>query len=171
MKSHLFLIIATLVGCSQSKDTNTLNNKPTDQLNVTTSIAPDMSESDKACSTAFESTIENLNAGQSFKPLFDFYKNNANCMDGAYSQGIEGAISKALDQNWDNLKELDGLFSQDSKFKVFLYENIGCYVSATESHLEAVSKKAKESCPSELKKLCSEILAASEKALGYAKAQ
>ena len=123
------------------------------------------------CSKAFEETIGNLNSGKSFKPLFAFYKNHSNCMDAGYSEGIEGAISEQLDVKWSKLNELDELFVGDPGFKLFIFQNIGCYVSGTEKNLEAVIQKTKMSCPKNLNLLCSEIKIAAEKAITYSQAQ
>jgi hypothetical protein len=170
MKITIFLITLALTGCS-----NNLSNAPKnldDDGDLSTQSVKTKKETlNVECRISFEKTIEKLNKNNSFKPLFDFYNSNQHCMDGAYSQGIEGAISKSLDEKWGVISELKSFFEKSPTFESFFFENIGCYVSATETHLEAVVEKSLNSCPGDLNSLCSKILNASKKAIEYSNSQ
>lgn len=172
MRITFILSMIFIANCSWFSKTSV--NESTKQDTIVASMNTKSISQDTAfdiCEKAFQEKIGSLNSSASFKPLFEFYKHHSNCLDGAYSQGIEGAISESLDNKWSNLAELNELFSSDSEFKSFFFKSIGCYVSATEKQLEAVIKKSKTSCPTNLKPLCAEIKTASEKALAYSRSQ
>ncbi len=172
MKIFFILVIIFVTNCSWFARRDSQDSKNQESV-VATFNTVDLSKrvTVDPCAKAFEETLTQLNSGTSFKPLFDFYKNHSSCMDGAYSQGIEGAISESLESKWTQLPELNDPFTTDTKFKSFFFENIGSYVSATEKQLEAALNKSKTSCPNNLKPLCSEIKAAAEKALAHSKSQ
>jgi hypothetical protein len=166
MRFFLVLSILLIASCSW------FNKEPlAPQANVTTAPAVKANDTESVCMDAFEKTISDLNSNGNFQALYDFYKNHSNCMDGAYSQGIEGAISLNLDVFWKNLDSLKKLFDADKEFKNFFFASMGCYVSATEKHLANVIVKTQNECPSSLKDLCGELKAKAEKEIAYAKSQ
>ncbi len=128
-------------------------------------------DTENVCMNAFQKTISELDTNGNFQALYDFYKNHSNCMDGAYSQGIEGAISLSLDVFWKRLPDLAKLFDADKEFKSFFFKSMGCYVSATEKQLANVVVKAQKECPAALKDLCEELKTKAEKEIAYAKTQ
>ncbi len=140
-------------------------------VNVTAAPEAKANDTENVCMSAFQKTISELDNSGNFQALYDFYKNHSNCMDGAYAQGIEGAISLSLDVFWKNLPDLKKLFDADKDFKSFFFTSMGCYVSATEKQLANVVVKAQNECPATLKDLCGEIKSKAEKEIAYAKTQ
>lgn len=140
-------------------------------VNVTTTPVIKASNTENVCMGAFEKTVSELDTNGNFQALYEFYKNHSNCMDGAYSQGIEGAISLSLDVFWKNLPDLKKLFDADKEFKTFFFTSMGCYVSATEKQLANVIVKAQNDCPPTFKDLCGELKSKAEKDIAYAKSQ
>lgn len=73
----------------------------------------------------------------------------------AYSE----VIANLLAQHWDKFEDLVRLTSSDAKFRQFVIEHVGDQTLSAQV-LGEIRSNAEAKCPSEAKKLCGEIAAA-----------
>jgi hypothetical protein len=138
--TKLFILVATLSLCSAS------------------------AQAADECEAAFKKTMAEVDAGNGFDAIENFYKNHGKCDDGAYAAGIDGAVADSLDNDWSNLGKLQPKL-KDKGFKKFFFSHIDAEVSASEKEMSSVLQKSKKKCPKGLAQLCKEIGAAAKAAL------